>query len=87
LGNKIDKSKYIFHYYWNKCSISTGIIFRGIVLSNTEILKKISDKSIKIGIIGLGYVGLPLAVTFARNGVLENKGRIGIDKCSIKKYL
>jgi UDP-N-acetyl-D-glucosamine dehydrogenase len=38
-------------------------------LSNTEILKKISDKSIKVGIIGLGYVGLPLAVTFARNGV------------------
>ena len=34
-----------------------------------HILKKISDKSIKIGIIGLGYVGLPLAVTFARNGV------------------
>jgi UDP-N-acetyl-D-glucosamine dehydrogenase len=38
-------------------------------LSNAEILKKISEKSVKIGVIGLGYVGLPLAVTFARNGV------------------
>jgi len=39
-------------------------------MSNCEnILLKISDKTVKIGIIGLGYVGLPLAVTFARNGV------------------
>jgi len=38
-------------------------------MPNTEILKKISDKTIKIGVIGLGYVGLPLAVTFARNGI------------------
>jgi UDP-N-acetyl-D-glucosamine dehydrogenase len=38
-------------------------------MPTTEILKKISDKTIKIGIIGLGYVGLPLAVTFARNGI------------------
>ena len=33
------------------------------------ILKKIENNSIKIGIIGLGYVGLPLAVSFARKGV------------------
>jgi UDP-N-acetyl-D-glucosamine dehydrogenase len=38
-------------------------------MSNTEILKKISEKTVKIGVIGLGYVGLPLAVTFARNSV------------------
>ena len=39
-------------------------------MSNYEkILKKINDKSVKIGVIGLGYVGLPLAVTFARNGI------------------
>jgi UDP-N-acetyl-D-glucosamine dehydrogenase len=39
-------------------------------MSNLElILQKISEKTITIGIIGLGYVGLPLAVTFARNGV------------------
>jgi UDP-N-acetyl-D-glucosamine dehydrogenase len=34
-----------------------------------SILEKISAKSVKIGIIGLGYVGLPLAVTFARNDI------------------
>jgi len=33
------------------------------------IIKKISEKKVKIGIIGLGYVGLPLAVTFARNDI------------------
>ncbi|GHV55334.1 UDP-N-acetyl-D-glucosamine dehydrogenase [Spirochaetia bacterium] len=33
------------------------------------ITQKISDKAVKIGVIGLGYVGLPLAVTFARNGI------------------
>jgi len=38
-------------------------------MANAEILKKISEKKVKIGIIGLGYVGLPLAVTFARNGI------------------
>jgi UDP-N-acetyl-D-glucosamine dehydrogenase len=38
-------------------------------MANTEIIKKISEKKVKIGVIGLGYVGLPLAVTFARNGV------------------
>jgi UDP-N-acetyl-D-glucosamine dehydrogenase len=32
-------------------------------------MQKISDKTIVVGIIGLGYVGLPLAVAFARNGV------------------
>jgi UDP-N-acetyl-D-glucosamine dehydrogenase len=32
-------------------------------------MQKIQDKTIKIGIIGLGYVGLPLAVTFARRGI------------------
>lgn len=33
------------------------------------IMKKIADKTITVGIIGLGYVGLPLAVSFARKGV------------------
>lgn len=39
-------------------------------MSNYEtIMKKIEDNSLVVGIIGLGYVGLPLAATFARNGV------------------
>jgi UDP-N-acetyl-D-glucosamine dehydrogenase len=33
-----------------------------------EILKKIHNKEIKIGIIGLGYVGLPLGLEFALKG-------------------
>ena len=39
-------------------------------MSDFEMLmKKIEKKSVKVGIIGLGYVGLPLGVTFAKNGV------------------
>lgn len=33
-----------------------------------EFLKKISDKTAKVGIIGLGYVGLPLGLEFALKG-------------------
>ena len=33
-----------------------------------QLLKKISDKSIAAGVVGLGYVGLPLAVEIARAG-------------------
>jgi len=32
-------------------------------------MKKIADKSLFVGVIGLGYVGLPLAVIFARKGI------------------
>ena len=49
-------------------------------MTNTAILQKIADKSVKIGIIGLGYVGLPLAVSFARNGVTV----LGFEKNSQK---
>jgi UDP-N-acetyl-D-glucosamine dehydrogenase len=43
-------------------------------------MEKITDKTIKVGIIGLGYVGLPLAVTFARNKITV----LGFEK-SVKK--
>ena len=33
-----------------------------------ELLKKIESKQARLGVIGLGYVGLPLAVEFARAG-------------------
>ena len=33
-----------------------------------ELLKKIEAKQARLGVIGLGYVGLPLAVEFARAG-------------------
>ncbi|NLF37960.1 nucleotide sugar dehydrogenase [bacterium] len=34
----------------------------------TNLLRKIEDRSAHIGVVGLGYVGLPLAVEFARGG-------------------
>jgi UDP-N-acetyl-D-glucosamine dehydrogenase len=33
------------------------------------IMQRINDKTVKVGVIGLGYVGLPLAVTFAQNSI------------------
>jgi UDP-N-acetyl-D-glucosamine dehydrogenase len=45
-----------------------------------EILNKITDNSVKVGVIGLGYVGLPLAVSFATSGVSV----IGFDKSESK---
>ncbi len=33
-----------------------------------SLLNAIKDKSVKIGVIGLGYVGLPMAVTVAKKG-------------------
>jgi UDP-N-acetyl-D-glucosamine dehydrogenase len=45
--------------------------FKGVFMSNSEIiLSKISDRTVTVGIIGLGYVGLPLAVAFARNNIM-----------------
>ena len=32
------------------------------------LLQKIQDRKATVGIIGLGYVGLPLAVEFAKGG-------------------
>ena len=38
-----------------------------------KILKnKIKDKTVKIGVIGLGYVGLPLALLFSKKGFFVN---------------
>ncbi|MEO7965570.1 MAG: NAD(P)-binding domain-containing protein, partial [Gemmatimonadaceae bacterium] len=33
-----------------------------------QLLSKISDRTAVIGIVGLGYVGLPLAMEFAKAG-------------------
>jgi len=39
-------------------------------MSNKEdLLQKIKDKRLKVGVIGLGYVGLPLAVSFAQQNI------------------
>lgn len=45
-----------------------------------DLLKKIDERTAKIGIIGLGYVGLPLAIAFAESGFSV----MGYDK-SLKK--
>jgi UDP-N-acetyl-D-glucosamine dehydrogenase len=45
-----------------------------------EMLKKIDENTVVIGVLGLGYVGLPLAVTFAKKGLCV----IGFDKSSGK---
>ncbi len=34
----------------------------------TTLLKKISDREAVVGVIGLGYVGLPLTLAFAEKG-------------------
>ncbi|MDD5136423.1 MAG: nucleotide sugar dehydrogenase [Candidatus Omnitrophica bacterium] len=48
-----------------------------------KLKEKISNRKARIGIIGLGYVGLPLALTFVKNG-LRVKG-IDIDKDRIAR--
>ena len=35
----------------------------------TQLADKLSDKSFILGVIGLGYVGLPLSLTFLRKGI------------------
>ena len=45
-----------------------------------QILKKIENNTVKVGVLGLGYVGLPLAVTFAKKGIEV----LGFEK-SVKK--
>ena len=37
-----------------------------------ELLNKIEEKSITVGVVGLGYVGLPLAVEKAKAGFKQS---------------
>src|SRR5215813_9261970 len=46
----------------------TGIKDQSQKMIKDELLKLITDKKATVGVIGLGYVGLPLASEFARNG-------------------
>ena len=45
-------------------------------MSINVLKEKIEAKTLRIGVIGLGYVGLPLAVEFARKGIRV----IGVEK-------
>ncbi len=51
--------------------------------SYNNILTKISEKTVKVGVLGLGYVGLPLSVTFA----LKKTKVLGFEKNSEKAKL
>lgn len=48
---------------------------KNITPHETQLMERITDGSVTIGVVGLGYVGLPLAVEFATSGVRT----IGID--------
>ena len=37
------------------------------------LLKKIEEKELTVGVVGLGYVGLPLAVEKAKAGFQDNR--------------
>ena len=37
-------------------------------MTSKKIIKDFSNRKTKIGVIGLGYVGLPLAILFAKKG-------------------
>ena len=45
------------------------------MITKEQFLKKVSSRSLAISVVGLGYVGLPLAVEFAKEGFKV----IGID--------
>ncbi|HJP17758.1 MAG TPA: nucleotide sugar dehydrogenase [Nitrospinota bacterium] len=49
-----------------------------------ELLKKIENKKINIGVIGLGYVGMPLAVEFAKAGF--KVCGIDVNKTKVNKF-
>lgn len=49
----------------------------------TEWEKKIQDKIVKVGILGLGYVGLPLAREFANAGITVLGFDIDVSKIKI----
>ncbi|MCX6600219.1 MAG: nucleotide sugar dehydrogenase [bacterium] len=38
-------------------------------MSINNLLSKVADRSLRMGVVGMGYVGLPLAVEFARKGI------------------
>ena len=48
-----------------KVSVRSGT---DLIQMNKKLRDKIVNKKAKVGVIGLGYVGLPLAVLFAQKG-------------------
>mgnify|MGYP002640931339 FL=1 len=48
--------------------IELGVKKLNIYITSKKMIKDFYNKKIKIGVIGLGYVGLPLAILFAKKG-------------------
>ena len=46
------------------------------------LLHRIESRAARVGVIGLGYVGLPLAVEFAQNGFEVTGFDVDTDKAS-----
>src|SRR5579883_1974288 len=41
---------------------------RKVFMANATLQQKLKDKTARIGVVGLGYVGLPLAIEYAQKG-------------------
>ena len=50
------------------------------IMIDKELITKINNKKAKVGIIGMGYVGVPLGIEFANNGLKV----IGFDRGKVK---
>src|SRR5215218_10627569 len=51
------------------CALSMAVDgYRLLMPIKAQLLQKIADRKAVIGVVGLGYVGLPLALEFARAG-------------------
>ena len=50
--------------------------------SAQELAEKISNRTARVGVVGLGYVGLPLAVEFARSGFTVTGIDVDLEKVS-----
>ncbi len=48
--------------------VDKDAIFKGASKDAVELLEKFESKTAKIGIVGLGYVGLPLSKALLENG-------------------
>jgi UDP-N-acetyl-D-glucosamine dehydrogenase len=54
--------------YFNKYSVLAVLVRRKKQIMKDELLKKFEQKTAQVGVLGLGYVGLPFATVFANAG-------------------
>ncbi len=51
-------------------------------MSIKDLQKKVKDRTLKVGVVGLGYVGLPLAVQFGMKGIHVTGIDVSPEKCA-----